>query len=332
MTAPVYVRRFQRVTRTIDVLSHYPDGRRLADLAAELDTSEGVLREEILAYYAADATVDELGGGYREPVIEFVADPDLVDGGDDDVDPADAPYLRLRDMRPAAEVGTQFLSLGQLAQVSRAGHDLLTLDPDNTVLAEAVEALETTILAGLDPDRDGWLATTAQQIRSAIGGQRRVRIRYARTWTPGVVEHEIEPYRLVHTRRGWEVDAGVVGRHEYVPTFLLSGIREIDILEETFQRPADVDERIEHNRREVAVTFVVPQDARWIVERHAESAEVLDEDEESVKLLANVLPPVQRRVGLVLLIAGPDAFVTEPEDLRDTGSDLARELLAHHAH
>jgi hypothetical protein len=29
------------------------------------------------------------------------------------------------------------------------------------VLAEAVEALETTILAGLDPAKDGWLATTA---------------------------------------------------------------------------------------------------------------------------------------------------------------------------
>jgi hypothetical protein len=39
---------------------------------------------------------------------------------------------------------------------------------------------------------------------------------------------------------------------------------------------------------------------------------------------------VQRRVGLVLLIAGTDAFVTEPADLRDAGRDLARELLTHH--
>ena len=331
MTTPVYVRRFMRVTQAIEVLSHYPDGRRLADLAAELDTSESELLEEILAYYAADATVDQLSGGYREPVIEFVADPRLVDSDEDDVDPADAPYVRLRDMRPEADVGTHFLSLGQLAQVSTAGRDLLTLDPTNTVLAEAVEALETTILAGLDPARDSWLATTAQQMRSAIDERRRVRIRYARKWEPGVVEHVIEPYRLVHTHRGWEVDAGVVGRDEYVPTFLLSGIRELDVLDETFERPTDVDERIERNRRKVAVTFVVPQGARWVVERHAESAEVLEEDEESVKLRANVLPPVQRRVGLVLLIAGTDAFVTEPADLLDAGRDLARELLAHHA-
>jgi hypothetical protein len=115
-----------------------------------------------------------------------------------------------------------------------------------------------------------------------------------------------------------------------VPTFLLSGIRELDVLVETFERPADVDERIERNRREVAVTFVVSQGARWVVERHAESAEVLEEDEESVKLRASVLPPVQRRVGLVLLIAGTDAFVTEPADLRDAGRDLARGLLTHH--
>jgi hypothetical protein len=106
MTTPVYVRRFARVTRAIEVLSHYPDGRRLADLAAELGATESVLREEILAYYAADPTVDQLGGGDREPVIEFVADPGLVDSDEDDVDPADARYVRLRDMRPAAEVGT----------------------------------------------------------------------------------------------------------------------------------------------------------------------------------------------------------------------------------
>jgi hypothetical protein len=55
-----------RVTQAIEVLSHCPDGRRLADLATELDRTEGELREEILAYYAAVATVDQLGGGYRE--------------------------------------------------------------------------------------------------------------------------------------------------------------------------------------------------------------------------------------------------------------------------
>jgi hypothetical protein len=91
--------------------------------------------------------------------------------------------FRWENLRPEADVGTQFLSLGQRAHVSRAGRDLLTLDPANTVLAEAVETLETTILGGLDPARDGWLVTTAQQMRRAIDERRLVRIRYARMWT-----------------------------------------------------------------------------------------------------------------------------------------------------
>jgi proteasome accessory factor C len=64
----------------------------------------------------------------------------------------------------------------------------------------------------------------------------------------GVVEHVIKPYRFVNTHRGWEVDAGVVGRDEYVPTFLLSGIRELAVLDETFERPADVNEASEVER------------------------------------------------------------------------------------
>jgi proteasome accessory factor C len=56
----------------------------------------------------------------------------------------------------------------------------------------------------------------------------------------------------------------------------------------------------------------VPQGARWIVERHAESAEVL-EDEESVKLRANVLPPVQQRVGLAAPSPGPTPSSPSPQ-------------------
>ena len=36
----------------------------------------------------------------------------------------------------------------------------------------------------------------------------------------------IEPYRLVDTRGGWDVEARAVGRDVYVSTFLLFGIRE----------------------------------------------------------------------------------------------------------
>jgi proteasome accessory factor C len=63
---------------------------------------------------------------------------------------------------------------------------------------------------------------------------------------------------------------------------------------------------------------------------YVESAELLAEDEDSVKLRAHLLRPVKQRLGLLLIAAGPDAFVVSPRELSDAARDLARDLLAHH--
>jgi hypothetical protein len=78
------------------------------------------------------------------------------------------------------------------------------------------------------------------------------------------------------------------------------------------------------------VVIVSPQSARWAVDRFAERVEVVQEDEDSVKLRAEMLPPVSRRVGLLLITAGPDAYVMEPAGLRGAGAAVAAELLEHH--
>jgi proteasome accessory factor C len=57
---------------------------------------------------------------------------------------------------------------------------------------------------------------------------------------------------------------------------------------------------------------------------------VLDDDEESVKVRAELLPPVDQRLGLLLLCCGPDAFVMAPADLSDAGESVARALVDHH--
>ena len=44
----------------------------------------------------------------------------------------------------------------------------------------------------------------------------------------------------------------------------------------------------------------------------------------------DLLPPVEHRVGLLLLIAGDDAQVLEPAGLIAAGPKLAAELLEHH--
>lgn len=332
MNTPKYVERFARVARAIPVLALHPAGMRLSDLAQQLNTSESDLRAEIKAYYVADPPHD-LVGGYWEPVIEFASDPSVRPEEEEYPDVDTAAFVRLRDMRFGPNVGVKFLTVGALAVASRTGHELLAREPENTVLEEALDAMTGTVLDGFDRGGPRWLGDMARQVRDAIRARHRIRIRYARAWRPGVVQRIVEPYQVTHTRRGWEVDGAVVtddpGSIE-VRTFLVSGIRELDVLDETFERPADAAERIRANRRLQPVDVVVPHGARWAVDLYAESAEVLSEDEQSVRLRAQLLPPVERRLGLLLLAAGRDAVVVNPGELADAGRDVARELLEHH--
>ena len=328
MTPPKYVTRFARVARAIPVLALHPAGMRLSDLAAQLRTSEDELREEIRAYYTADVPPG-LSGAYREPVIEFAAGPASSDNEEELPDPGSAAYVRLRDLRTGVDVGAKFLSLGELTVVSRGGHDLLAEESDNDVLESALTKLDDSVLDGFDRGGPRWLGDQARKLRQAARDGKRVRIVYARAWHPGVVERVIEPYQVVHTRRGWEVDAAVAGEGA-VRTYLVSGIRTLDVLDETFTRPDDAAERVADNRRLQPVEVVVPQNARWAVELYAESAELLAEDEDSVKLRAQLLRPVEQRLGLLLIAAGPDAFVVSPPELTDAARELARDLLEHH--
>jgi proteasome accessory factor C len=110
----------------------------------------------------------------------------------------------------------------------------------------------------------------------------------------------------------------------------VSGIQTCEPLEEAFAPPAEVEEMLTAQREPVTVELVVPQERRWALDRFAESVTVLADDEESVSARAELLPPVQQRLGLVLLTCGPAAFVVEPRSLEDAGVELARRLLHHH--
>ena len=140
----------------------------------------------------------------------------------------------------------------------------------------------------------------------------------------------VEPYRLVRTRRGWEVDAGPADEVTPVRTYLVSGIVDYEVLDETFEPPADLDELLASNRAAERSSSWCRRTARWAVERFAESVTVLADDEESVELNADLLPPVASRLGLLLLCCGPDAFVVAPPTLSEAAETTARQLLDHH--
>lgn len=318
-----YARRLAALPGALAILELHPEGLPLRDLAAELGVHPDDLREVFLAYYLADLV--ELGD-FGQPVVEFFAP-----GADaDEVDPATAEWVRVVASDPEQELGVDHLSAEQLARLFEAGSDLLALEPGNSTLAAALDAFRTALWPVDEPTGTPSPDSTAQQLHRAVQEHRRARITYVRQWHPGSGERVIEPYRLVRTRRGWEVDAGPADEIAAVRTFLLSNISACTVLDDRFEPPADVDELVAVHRAQVTVEMVVPQNGRWAVDRYAESVTVLADDEESVSLRADLLPPVESRLGLLLLCCGPAAFVMTPRSLASAGETVAATLLDHH--
>jgi proteasome accessory factor C len=103
------------------------------------------------------------------------------------------------------------------------------------------------------------------------------------------------------------------------------------VLDEEFEPPADLVDRLVEQRRTTPVRLVVPTSAVWVVERQAERVEVIREDGTDSEVVAHLLAPVADRLARILLVAGADAFVvTGAGEYQDVGRDLAQRLLEHH--
>ena len=219
--------------------------------------------------------------------------------------------------------------------VYTAAIGLHALEPDDASLEGAIDVLaETMFGAPADEEPAGarpwdW---ALEPLRKALAERRRVRIVYSRAWLSGVRDRVIEPYRLVQTRRGWEVDAGPADEGDEIRSFLLSNIREADVLDDTFEMPADLADRLVRQRATATVRVRLPHSARWAADMYAEQVRVVEEDEVAATVDLDLLPPLDHRVGILLLAAGPGATVVDPPELGPEGARLAAELLEHHGH
>lgn len=326
-TPPGFVRRFVRLPAILALLERHPAGLSIADVAAAMDAPVEEVREDLLAFYTADVTPDQLFGLTRREVIDFLSPFGEV------VDPNEAEVVRLTDPRPAEELGVEYVDAADLALLYTAARDLQALEPDDPDLDGAVAVLREALLG---PQRE--TSTTgphtadelARTLQEATRARRRVRITYSRAWRMGVNTRVVEPYRLLRTRRGWEVDAGPLQPDDTIRTFLVSNIRGASVLDETFEVPSEADEAIRRNRLTQTVRVTLPQRARWVADRFAERVTVAGDDEDTVTLDLELLPPLEHRLGLLLVVAGPSASVDAPADMRQAGVAVAAELLQHH--
>jgi predicted DNA-binding transcriptional regulator YafY len=321
---PHYVRRFARLPQVLDLLTEYPNGLPLDGLAARVGAPVAELREDLLAFYTAD-----LGpfGLVRAWVLEF------LNPGGDEAEPNEAEVVRVTSDKGPDELGVHYVSAGELALLFTAGRLLQELEPGDAHLASALDVLSETVFGEVTTSQptDGRGRNDAlEPIRNAIGDHRRVRIVYSRAWRTGVGERVIEPYRLVNTRRGWEVDAGPLDDLGAIRTYLLSNIGKAELLRETFEVPGDLEAVLAQQRATSTVRVRAPQSERWAAELYAEKVRVVADDEMSATMDLDLLPPLEHRVGLLVVAAGPQAEVLDPPALRSAGAQLALELLEHH--
>lgn len=318
----IFVSRVAELPRLLDALQYHPGGMRIDDLAAEVRRTPDQVREVLLTYYSTDFASYAVDLLWRTPAIEFVS------AGEDD-DPAEASVVRLVEAEPGRELGVSYAAVSDLARQYRIARDRLVLEPENEILQSAADKLRRGLLPGiLDDEPAPWRPPA--EVERARGQRRKITITYARAWHPGVIDRTVEPYRLLRTRRGWELDAGPVRENGRIRTYLLSRVERIQVLDETFELPADVDDLLRGQRTPTQVEVEVPHEGRWAVEKQAESVEVVAEDETSVRLRAQLLMPVRQRVGLIMIDAGPGARVVGPDEYADAGQEVARRLLQHH--
>lgn len=338
--APKYVVRLARLPRVLELLAAHPEGLRLSQLAEEVGVPPEELREDLLAFYTADVGPEWLMGLSRPDILEFLPedrgeDEESEDDEDDDdygVDPTEAAVVRITDPRPTQELGVEYVDASELALIYTAGQALLDIEPDNDDLRAALAALAETLVGDPEsttpPAAAPW-TRALPTLQDAVRDRRRVRIVYSRAWAMGVGERVIEPYRLSQTRRGWEVDAGPLDADGRMRTFLLSNIREVTPIEETFEPPDDLPARLQDQRATTTVRVRIPHETRWAADVYAEQVRVVEGDEGGVVLDLDLLPPVDRRVGLLVLASAGRGEVLEPTSLRQAGAELAAELLRH---
>lgn len=229
----------------------------------------------------------------------------------------------------------EFLGLEQFdarvyGALYRMAEKMVGEEPDNEVLARASNRLREVFLPGVAPIRtnaDHRVASLSEAIRL----RKRVRIHYARAWEPGADWRTIEPWLLHFTSRGYEVDGAALDRDGAMRSFLVSGIRELEVLDEGFEPPQDARQVSESERSTELVTGIVPQKGKWAIHKYGESVRWIDDrpGDDFVAFKATLLPPLAERSALVCLSAGEGSYMDD-ERLDRAVAELAEQLWHHH--
>jgi proteasome accessory factor C len=171
----------------------------------------------------------------------------------------------------------------------------------------------------------------ARQVGEAIEASRLIELEYYAEYEDEFTTRVAEPYALINSPEGWYVRVFDPAKDE-LRSFRLDRIKRIDVLDETYERRADLETvadvegwqrtgQIEGSR--VAQVWISPDNARWVAEKRTVLAELPD----GAIIVEWAFKGDRYLVKEILKEAG-DAAVLEPPDVREAVLAAAERLLA----
>lgn len=294
----------------------------LRQAAKLLGTDVASLRAQVRAF-----TDVETAGHPLDPLLEiFPADGWPEDGPDPA--PSDTDLVAFARDMDSRSSGISHQDAAVLGPLLEAAEHLRAMEPDNLVLAAAADKLAATLMRGT-VGQATYRARVAADLQRAVAGHRQVELTYSNAWLPRVRTRIVDPYRVVSTARGYELDAGPLDDQGRPRTYLLSRVRDYRTLESHFADPAGLAQALAANRRLVAVTGYAVHSGLWAIRAYAERCEYGAADAEGTVFTAWLLPPVPDRAGLMMLLAGADSYLDDA-DLDSQRLSWAADLAAHH--
>jgi predicted DNA-binding transcriptional regulator YafY len=296
--------------------------QRAEDLAATFETSKRTIYRDVLALGEAGVPIVSVPGrgyslmkGYFLPPLSFTTD--------------EATMLLLGSDLMAQNFDAQYRAAAQSA--SRKIEGVL---PDT--LRDEVHYLQNSIVfvAGTsDTPESEHRVMLLQQLRRAIIQRSTVRFcyhaRHAREGRGEQTSRDADPYGLIHFPSGWHMVAHCHLRQD-IRNFRLDRIDRLEILPQTFQRPAGYvmhqDPEREHNERSLTVRVLFDSEiARWVQE--ARSYYVTAEEETHDGLLVTLQVRQESEIIHWLLSWGQHVRILEPESLRSRLVEEAEGML-----
>lgn len=159
-------------------------------------------------------------------------------------------------------------------------------------------------------------------LEKAITDSRKVKIKYE-SIKSGQTERIVDPYFIIFKGRAFYF-VGLCHRHEQTRTFRLNRIKQIELLDDIFIRPDDIDPKkyfqgswSVFSGEPVNVVVIFQGNAKKVIEssnhHQDEVIEKLSDDSIKYKVTVNGLEEIQRWI----IGFGGEAEVIEPDELRE---------------